>query len=242
MDYLFKPDSWSTDLLNKLKAQNERTERFKGDYEKVDIADIKRGIYFCKKYHEGQMRQSGDPFYSHPITVANYTSDHNFTTDVIISALLHDTVEDTDATCEMIEEWFGPVVARNVEGLTRIKPCGRKMTTAENIDDMYQKDLKDALLVKTCDRIHNLETIGAKKPEKQKKIVEETLHSIMRIAFYLDNPTLEQQIIEAIAKITLRKQSTYFNMLLLESDSTHVLNQALQNTLSPLYMQNLKVK
>ncbi|EPS72634.1 guanosine polyphosphate pyrophosphohydrolase/synthetase, partial [Genlisea aurea] len=108
MYYSFKSDLWSTKLLNKLEAQNS------GHVAKVDIAEIKKAIYCCKKYHANQKRNSGEPFYSHPLEVAYMVSNYIFKTDIIITSILHDTLEDTTLTREKILSIFGPLIADQV--------------------------------------------------------------------------------------------------------------------------------
>lgn len=111
----------------------------------VDIIEIKKGIFYARKYHGSQMRQSGEPYYSHPIEVAymlaNYTALNMpilFRTDMIVTALLHDTIEDTELTEKMIAEIFGSLVATAVEDLTRVKPYG-KISSKETLDLLFQQ-------------------------------------------------------------------------------------------------------
>jgi (p)ppGpp synthase/HD superfamily hydrolase len=99
----------------------------------VDIDYIKKGLAFAKHYHEGQFRKSGEPYVSHPIAVASMVADHIFKSDVLVAALLHDTVEDTVLTLSKIEAEFGFRVAQMVDRLTRkIDPItGKKMSAGE---------------------------------------------------------------------------------------------------------------
>ncbi|WP_425364618.1 HD domain-containing protein [Candidatus Tisiphia endosymbiont of Mystacides longicornis] len=171
----FESCKYSTKLLNKLILLNEKVN------DPVDIDEITKAIYYAKKYHGSQMRQSGDPYYSHPIEVsymvAQYTAQEIptlFKTEMIVTSLLHDTIEDTILTEEMIARIFGSQVASQVEALTRNKSYG-KISSKDTLDLLSQQKRFDVALIKLFDRIHNLQTIRAKSPEKALKIVKETI-------------------------------------------------------------------
>ncbi len=117
---------YSKKLLDKLEYLNTKVEN------PIDILEIKKGIYYACKYHGSQMRQSGDPYYSHPIEVAIMLAElvaeeapKLYNVIMLQAALLHDTIKDTELTEEAITEIFGPKVAKHVEGLTRIKSYGK---------------------------------------------------------------------------------------------------------------------
>ncbi|CEO17128.1 GTP pyrophosphokinase rsh [Rickettsia monacensis] len=131
------------------------------------------------------MRQSDDPYYSHPIEVAimlaEFVADEApklFTSNMINAALLHDTIEDTELTEKMIIEIFGKEIAKHVEGLTRIKPHG-KISVEESLNLLIKQKRYD---IKLSDRIHNVQTLAAKSPEKAKKIIEETLRNFVPLS------------------------------------------------------------
>lgn len=151
---------YSDRLLSKLLTLNEQAEH------KVDIDEVKKAIYYAKKYHGDQKRQSGEPYYSHPLEVAYMVSDHLFRTDVLVTAILHDTIEDTELTKEMIADIFGESVADKVNDLTRIKEDGRKISSAEMVNQLYQQKKHDVLMIKLFDRLHNTQTADAEKTEK----------------------------------------------------------------------------
>ena len=98
MDYL-EPCQYSTRLIEKLKSLD--TE------EVLDFKLIDKAIYWAKKYHDGQFRKSGEPYYTHPLEVAYIVSEYKLKTDVIVTAILHDIVEDTEVTAGMILDEFG---------------------------------------------------------------------------------------------------------------------------------------
>lgn len=138
-----------------------------------------------------QVRLSGVPYYTHPIEVAFMVCDYLFETDAIVTSLLHDTLEDTALTYPGIVELFGELIADQVEGLTRIKPSG-KITSAELVKQLWVEGKYKIILIKLFDRIHNLQTIFAKSPEKQKKIVNETLKYFLALGDILEVPSLTE--------------------------------------------------
>lgn len=153
---------------------------------KVDVLVVKKAIYYACKYHGSQMRQSGEPYYSHPLEVAYLVSDYLFRTDILVTAILHDTLEDTELTKEQISQEFGWKVANQVMDLTRIKENGIKISVAESVEILYKEKKHDVLLIKLFDRLHNMQTISAKSPEKIKKIVQETITIFLVLTAYLE--------------------------------------------------------
>ena len=164
---------FSTSLLNKIEELNKTMNR------KVNINAVKHGIVFAKRWHGNDMRKTGtEPFYSHPIVVAKLASAYYFKTDVIIACLLHDTVEDTGCTLELIEEKFNARIAQMVNGLTKYQTIDGKegkLTLKETLERLHKMEDFEALFIKGMDRVHNLQTIDGLKPEKRKKMVEETI-------------------------------------------------------------------
>ncbi|WP_425360263.1 MULTISPECIES: HD domain-containing protein [unclassified Candidatus Tisiphia] len=185
---------YSERLLSKLMQINQEVTI------PVDIDMVKKGIYYAKKYHGSQMRQSGDPYYSHPIEVAYMVAQHTalkvpkyFRTDMIITSLLHDTIEDTTLTEDMIAVIFSKQIANQVVDLTRVKSYG-KISAAETMSILYSQNKKDILIIKLFDRIHNMQTIGAKSPEKIKKIIKETLITFLSITTTISELELENEL------------------------------------------------
>ena len=158
---------------------------------------INKAIYFAKKYHEGQLRKSGEPFYSHPLEVAYMVSDYNLKTDVIASSILHDIIEDTEVTVEMIEGTFGQRIAEMVDMLTRDRPDGTKLTIEEVINNAYKKADKEVLLIKLIDRLHNIQTIGSLSAKKIEKTITETLANFIAGSMYLGLLEIENQLTES---------------------------------------------
>ncbi|MCC8372166.1 MAG: HD domain-containing protein, partial [Rickettsia endosymbiont of Pseudomimeciton antennatum] len=168
----------------------------------IDIDLVKKGIYYAKKYHGSQMRQSGDPYYSHPIEVAYMVAEYTaleipkyYRTDMIITSLLHDTLEDTDLSEKLISMVFGEQIASQVVDLTRVKSYG-KISAAETLSILFQQKKNDVLLIKLFDRLHNMQTIGAKSPEKIKKIRKETMECFLTLAAHLGIRNIEKEMIK----------------------------------------------
>ncbi|MEY4463089.1 MAG: Guanosine polyphosphate pyrophosphohydrolase/synthetase [Pseudomonadota bacterium] len=183
-------------LLDKIEYLNIKVKN------PVDIEEVKKGIFYARKYHGSQMRQSGDPYYSHPIEVAIMLAvfvaeeaPKLYTSIMINAALLHDTIEDTDLTEEMINEIFDKEIAKHVEGLTRIKLYG-KISAEESLNLLIKQKKYNTALIKLFDRVHNIQTLGAKSPEKAKKIIEETLINFVILAEYLKIPVIKQKIVD----------------------------------------------
>ncbi len=166
MDYLASC-TYSIRLIKKLESLDSENQ--------LDFVLIDKAIVWAKKYHDGQFRKSGEPYYTHPLEVAYMVSEHLLKTDVIVASILHDIVEDTEVTAGMILDNFGRRIEEMVDMLTRDRPDGSKISVEESLLNAYQKHDKEVLLIKAIDRLHNMETIGAKTPQKQEKTSKETL-------------------------------------------------------------------
>ncbi|MDR2891486.1 MAG: bifunctional (p)ppGpp synthetase/guanosine-3',5'-bis(diphosphate) 3'-pyrophosphohydrolase [Deltaproteobacteria bacterium] len=145
-----------------------------------DVESIRKAYVFAAANHAGQVRLSGEPYLSHPLAVADTLADLRLDDASIIVGLLHDTVEDTHATLEEIEEMFGPEVAEIVDGVTKISQIkfdSKEEQQAENIRKMILAMSEDirVLIVKLADRMHNMRTLDFQKPEKQQRIAKETM-------------------------------------------------------------------
>ena len=147
---------------------------------KVDI--ITKAFNFARQAHKGVRRLSGEPYIMHPIAVAQIAStEMGLGSTSISAALLHDVVEDTDYTVEDIENMFGPKIAQIVDGLTKISGgiFGDKASAqAENFKKlllMMSDDIR-VILIKICDRLHNMRTLDGQPPNKRYKIAGETLY------------------------------------------------------------------
>ncbi len=145
-----------------------------------DLEIVRRAWQFCMQQHEGQLRASGEPYIIHPLEVAQVLAEMKMDSTAIAAGLLHDAVEDTDVSTQEIGRRFGEQVAHIVEGVTkldRIKFANKEDHQAENIRKMLLAMVTDirVVLIKMADRLHNMRTLGALKPEKQQRIARETL-------------------------------------------------------------------
>jgi RelA/SpoT family (p)ppGpp synthetase len=161
--------------------QYELIERVKSYDPDADEALINRAYVFSMKAHGSQTRASGDPYYSHPIEVAGILTDLHLDDETIVTAILHDTIEDTLATPEEIEKRFGSSVARLVDGVTklsRIEAQSESQRAAENLRKFLLAMSGDirVLLVKLADRLHNMRTLHfIKNQDKRRRIARETM-------------------------------------------------------------------
>ena len=161
--------------------QYELVERVKAYDPNVDEDSLNRAYVFAMKVHGSQKRASGDPYFSHPIEVAGILTGIKLDCSTIVTALLHDTVEDTDATIKDIERLFGDEIAQLVDGVTklsRIELQSDHTQQAENFRKLLLAMSDDirVLLVKLADRLHNMRTLHyVADPEKRRRIARETM-------------------------------------------------------------------
>ncbi len=161
--------------------QYELVEKVKEYDPDADEALLNRAYVYTVQKHGSQKRASGDPYFSHPVEVAGLMTDLKLDQETIITALLHDTVEDTLATIEDVEHNFGPEVARLVDGVTKLSKIDampEDERAAENLRKFLLAMSEDirVLLVKLADRLHNMRTLHfIKKPEKRQRIARETM-------------------------------------------------------------------
>lgn len=141
---------------------------------------IRRAYAYGAAMHEGQMRKSGEPYFTHPVAVAAILTEQQLDDATIITALLHDTIEDTKSTYAEVAKLFGEEVAELVDGvtkLTNLQLSNTESQQAENFRKLFMAMSKDlrVILVKLADRLHNMRTIKSMKPEKQAQKARETM-------------------------------------------------------------------
>jgi guanosine-3',5'-bis(diphosphate) 3'-pyrophosphohydrolase len=167
--------------LGEMLRQYELVERVMAYDEDADEATLNRAYVFTVQKHGSQKRASGDPYFSHPIEVAGLMTELKLDQETIVTALLHDTVEDTLATIEEVEEKFGSEVARLVDGVTKlskIETLTENERAAENLRKLLLAMSEDirVLLVKLADRLHNMRTLHyIRSPDKRQRIARETM-------------------------------------------------------------------
>ena len=157
-------------LVAMVRAYNPRT----------DEARLRAAYAYGARAHEGQRRRSGEPYFTHPVAVAGILAEQRMDDATIVTALLHDTVEDTRATLPEIARLFGPEIAALVDGvtkLTNLQIARAEHEQAENFRKLFMAMAKDlrVILVKLADRLHNMRTIAAVVPGKQVQKARETM-------------------------------------------------------------------
>ena len=152
-----------------------------------DIAQVWEAYRYAYKAHEGVVRKTGEPYITHPVSVACILADLHLDMPTLLAALLHDVVEDTEISTHDIKEKFGQQVAELVDGVTKLDKIefqSASVAQAENFRKMLLAMSQDVrvILVKLADRLHNMQTLEAMRPEKQKLIAKETLEIYAPIA------------------------------------------------------------
>ncbi len=155
-----------------------------------DLAQLKRAFAFAAEKHQTQVRESGDPYLSHPLEVAHILAELRLDMTTLCAALLHDVVEDARISLSDIAAEFGPDTARLVEGVTKISRLdlvSPEVRQVESVRKMLLAMVTDVrvVLVKLADRLHNMRTLGYLRPEKQERIARETLDIYAPIAHRL---------------------------------------------------------
>jgi guanosine-3',5'-bis(diphosphate) 3'-pyrophosphohydrolase len=186
------------DLAEDLERFNARLATY---LKPEDIARVGAAYVFADAAHRGQMRISGAPYISHPLAVAETLAGWHLDTHALSAALLHDVMEDTAITKEQIAERFGQVTAELVDGvskLDRIEHQSFEEAQAENFRKMLLAMARDVrvILIKLADRLHNMQTLDAMRPEKRRRIARETLDIYAPIANRLGLNALYRELQE----------------------------------------------
>ena len=172
---------------------------------KEEVKEIDKAYIYAKEKHKGQYRKTGEEYINHPLFVAYILTSINADKDTIISALLHDTIEDTEASKAEIKEEFGAVVAQLVDGVTKINNINVS-TDNEYLTSYYKKiivgmseDVR-VIIIKLADRLHNMRTLYALDHEKQKRKAKETLEILAPIAHRLGMNKIKSELEELSLK------------------------------------------
>src|SRR6201989_679656 len=165
-------------------------EKVRRNHPQADLNLLRRAYLFSAREHRGQKRASGESYLVHPLEVANILADMKLDPVSVWTGLLHDVVEDPLADTETIRNYFGEEVAHLVEGLTKIShisKLSREEQQAENVRKMLLAMVDDVrvVLVKLAARLHNMRTLHYLKPEKRKRIAQETMDIYAPIAHRL---------------------------------------------------------
>ena len=173
-----------------LESYHALEEKIKQYNHNLDTKRLYAAFQYADSAHSGQLRKDGSPYITHPLAVAEIVSELELDTDSIIAALLHDCIEDTGATHEDIAKLFGAPVADLVEGvtkLTRVQYTSKEEEQMENLRKMLMAMAKDirVILIKICDRLHNMRTMEYQTPRKQREKALETMEIYAPIAHRL---------------------------------------------------------
>ncbi|HEX2840266.1 bifunctional (p)ppGpp synthetase/guanosine-3',5'-bis(diphosphate) 3'-pyrophosphohydrolase [Hyphomicrobium sp.] len=184
-----------------MMRQYELVERVQKYDPTADEALLNRAYVYAMRAHGSQKRASGAPYFSHPLEVAAILTDLKLDDATIVTALLHDVIEDTDSTRAEIDQLFGPEIGALVDGLTKIKRLdlvSKKAEQAENFRKLLiaiSSDIR-VLLVKLADRLHNMRTLEHMKPESRKRVSEETLEIYAPLAGRMGMQALRDELEE----------------------------------------------
>jgi GTP diphosphokinase / guanosine-3',5'-bis(diphosphate) 3'-diphosphatase len=166
---------------------------------KKDVEHIRQALEFSRQAHQGQLRKSGEPYVTHPISVARILTPLHMDAQAIMAALLHDVLEDTGTSKEMVEEKFSKPVADLVDGLSKLNKIEfetKEDAQAENFRKMLLAMTRDVrvILIKLADRLHNMRTLGVMTRGKSKRIARETMEIYAPIANRLGLNTIYQEL------------------------------------------------
>ncbi len=184
-----------------MMRQYELVERVLAYDPAADEALLNRAYVYAMRAHGDQKRASGDPYFSHPLEVAAILTDMKLDDATIATALLHDVIEDTEATKAEIDRLFGPEIGALVDGLTKIKKLdlvSKQAEQAENFRKLLMAISTDirVLLVKLADRLHNMRTLEHKRPESRQRNSEETLDIYAPLAGRMGMQALREELEE----------------------------------------------
>jgi len=177
--------------MDEIVARYEALERqIRTNNPKVDANKVRAAFEYANAHHGTQLRKSGEPYITHPIAVAEIINELGLDVDSIVAAMLHDCIEDTDSTHDEIARLFGETVAELVEGvtkLTRMQYTSKEDEQMENLRKMFMAMSKDVrvILIKLCDRLHNMRTLEYQSERKQKEKSLETMEIYAPIAHRL---------------------------------------------------------
>lgn len=178
---------------------DDLADRLGGYLPPDEIQQVKRAFYYAEQAHDGQRRRSGEPYVTHPLAVANILANMHMDHQSLMAAMLHDVIEDTGVSKQALGAQFGEPVAELVDGvskLTQITFEDKAVAQAENFQKMVLAMSRDirVIIVKLADRLHNMRTLGALRPDKKRRIARETLEIYARIAGRLGINTIRVEL------------------------------------------------
>ncbi len=175
------------------------TTRFIREHPQGDVDLLRRAYRVAEKAHRGQFRKSGDPYIVHPVTVTRILADLGMDAATLAAGLLHDTLEDTDLSYKDVKKGFGTQIADLIDGVTkldRISYPNREEAQAATIRKMVVAMARDlrVLVIKLCDRLHNMRTVSALRPAKQRAVATETLDIYAPLAHRLGIQEIKHEL------------------------------------------------
>jgi guanosine-3',5'-bis(diphosphate) 3'-pyrophosphohydrolase len=196
----------ATNVLTATKFR-ELMKKLRESRSEADVELVRKAYDYCVQHHAGQTRASGDPYLVHPLEVAVILADLKLDTTAIVAGLLHDVVEDTDATVSQVQQLFGEQVAHIVEGVTKISRidfASREERQAENVRKMVLAMVDDirVVMIKLADRLHNMRTLEYLPKDRQEKIARETQEIYGPIAHRLGMGKLRGELEDLSFKFT----------------------------------------
>lgn len=235
----------------KVYSQAEVHDMYASYLNAEHVAAVDRAYAFAEKLHQDQKRKSGEPYIIHPIQVAGILADLKMDPDTIIAGYLHDVVEDTPAELGDVEVAFGTDVAQIVDGVSKISKIEYK-SDSERLAENHRKlllamsrDIR-VIFVKLADRLHNIRTLGALNPEKQKRIAGETLEiyapladrlGIMTIKWELEDTSLRYLDYDAYHAIAQAMQLRRDERIEIVDQAVHEIKTAITD----LHLENVQV-
>ena len=214
-----------------------------------DFNLISKAWKFSEKSHLGQKRKSGENYFSHPLAVANILADLHMDAPTIVTALLHDVVEDCNVSIKEIENNFGKVISELVDGVTKLSKIevqSDRSQQAENFRKLFLATSNDVrvLLVKLADRTHNMRTIGGiKNPEKRLKIAQETLEIFAPLSERIGIISLQNEMEDlSFAVVQPQMRASIMNRLsYLEDESREIIPQIIEELRKTLLSEGIDV-
>lgn len=218
-------------------------------YSEKDMVEIFRAYKLANELHQGQKRQSGDPYIIHPLSVAIILSEMKADKDTICAGLLHDTIEDTKITKEEIEYFFNKDIANLVDGVTKISKLNfsnkqaRVFANTRKIITGITEDVR-IIIIKLADRLHNMRTLQYKNESKQKENALETMEIFVPLAYYLGSYKIKSELEDLSLKYL--KPFEYYEYesvhQKIEKDSKECLNEMLYKIKNILEDKNIDNK
>lgn len=211
------------------------------NYPNAAVDLVHRAYVYAAKMHRGQVRKSGEPYLSHPLETAYILANMKMDDVTIAAALLHDVIEDTEATFDELTEMFGEEVSRLVEGVTKVSKihyASKEAYQAENLRKMLMAMTNDirVILIKLADRLHNVRTLNFAPDEQQKRVAKETVEIFAplanRLGLGLMKTELEDEALQYLDPDAYQQLISYLNEIQKEHQQTvDVIREELQKRL-----------